>query len=381
VIADEARQRSGPSERTLARQPFFEGIGYASCWEDASVLRAALRVRRGDTVLSITSGGCNALALLLDDPARVVAVDFNPHQNRLMRLKMAALRHLSHDEVLALIGVRPSTDRLALWARLRPHVPAEDRSWWDARPGHVAAGLYRAGRTDRYLMAFGRLVRAWLGQRRVDQLFAFTDLDAQRAFYHEVWDDWRWRTMLGVFFHRRVISRAKDPSHFRYVDGSAFGARIHARASLLFTEALMRDNPYCALILRGRYLDGAALPAYLAPEAFEVVRARLDRIELVDGPLTEVLEGAGPDTFDAYNLSNLYDWLSDEARTASLRDVVRTARAGARLCYWSTLVPRPLPSVSGIAAEAGLAAALHRRDRFPYAHLEVASVSRPVPDC
>ncbi|MEB3328082.1 MAG: DUF3419 family protein [Candidatus Sericytochromatia bacterium] len=368
-----------PTEHALAQRPFFAGIGYASCWEDAGVLRAALRIQPGDTVLSITSGGCNVLSMLLDDPARVVAVDFNPHQNRLLRLKMAAIQHLSHGDGLALLGVRPSNDRLALWASLSPHVPEADRSWWNQHPGLISAGLYRSGRTDRYLMAFGKLVRAWLGARRVDHLFAFTDLAAQRAFYHDVWDDWRWRAMLQVFFHRRVIARAKDPSHFRYVDGSAFGSRIHARASLLFTEGLLRDNPYCALVLLGRYLDEKALPAYMAAETWGVLRGRLGRVELVDSSLTEVLETAVPGTFDAYNLSNLYDWLSDEARVTSLQAVRRAARPGARLCYWSTLAPRPLPPLPGITGEAERAAALHRQDRFPYAHFEVASISHPPP--
>ena len=379
MIADRGPGPPGPTERALAGQPFFDGVGYASCWEDADVLRAALRVSPGDRVLSIASGGCNALSLLLDDPAQVVAVDFNPHQTRLVRLKVAAIRLLPRAEYLALIGATVGVDRLKLWQAVRPQVPEADRRWWDARPGLFARGLYRAGRTDRYLMAFGALVRAWLGRGRVDRLFGFASLTEQQAFYHEVWDDWRWRTMLNLFFHRRVISRAKDPSHFRYVDGDAFGARIHQRASLLFTEGLMRDNPYCALILRGRYLDEQALPAYMKPGAYDLVRERLDRLELRDDPLGEALAASPPKAFDAFNLSNLYDWLSDEARTASLELVCRAARPGARLCYWSTLAPRPLPALRELQPDVELAARLHRQDRFPYAHLEVASVNRPVP--
>jgi len=70
---------------------------------------------------------------------------------------------------------------------------------------------------------------------------------------------------------------------------------------------------------------------------------------------------------------------SDEARTASLELVCRAARPGARLCYWSTLAPRPLPALRELQPDVELAARLHRQDRFPYAHLEVASVNRPVP--
>ncbi|MBM3271367.1 MAG: DUF3419 family protein, partial [Candidatus Sericytochromatia bacterium] len=69
----------------IASRPFHRLIGYANCWEDAEILQEALQVGTGDRVLSITSGGCNTLALLLHDPDRVVALDFNPNQNHLLR--------------------------------------------------------------------------------------------------------------------------------------------------------------------------------------------------------------------------------------------------------------------------------------------------------
>jgi len=66
------------------RKPIFEDVLYASCWEDPQIDRAALQIGAGDTVFSITSGGCNALAFLLDDPARVIALDLNPCQSHLL---------------------------------------------------------------------------------------------------------------------------------------------------------------------------------------------------------------------------------------------------------------------------------------------------------
>ena len=49
-------------------------------------------INKGDTVLTLTSGGCNALNLLAHGAGKVVAVDCNPAQSSLLELKAAAIR-------------------------------------------------------------------------------------------------------------------------------------------------------------------------------------------------------------------------------------------------------------------------------------------------
>src|SRR3989304_5355490 len=68
--------------------------------------REALRVPYGGQVLAIAAAGDNAIGLLLDDPARVVAVDVNPAQTALTELKLAALRELG-DRAAAFLGAQP----------------------------------------------------------------------------------------------------------------------------------------------------------------------------------------------------------------------------------------------------------------------------------
>ena len=51
-----------------------------------------LKICQDDTVLTLTSGGCNALNLLLHGAGRVVAVDCNPAQSALLELKTVAIR-------------------------------------------------------------------------------------------------------------------------------------------------------------------------------------------------------------------------------------------------------------------------------------------------
>ena len=74
-------------------------IIYNVAWEDCRVDREVLDIREEnkDTILMITTGGCNVLDMLLERPAKIVAVDMNPRQNALLSLKIAAIKHLPHD--------------------------------------------------------------------------------------------------------------------------------------------------------------------------------------------------------------------------------------------------------------------------------------------
>lgn len=61
-------------------------------------------INPSDTVLTLTSGGCNALNLLLHGAGHVVSVDCNPAQSSLLELKRAALANLPYEDVWAMFG-------------------------------------------------------------------------------------------------------------------------------------------------------------------------------------------------------------------------------------------------------------------------------------
>ena len=51
-----------------------------------------LKINRRDEVLTLSSGGCNSLNLLLHGAGHVVSVDCNPAQSALLELKATAIR-------------------------------------------------------------------------------------------------------------------------------------------------------------------------------------------------------------------------------------------------------------------------------------------------
>ena len=69
-----------------------KNLVYNTCWEDPRIDRQALSLGSDDSVLVITSAGCNALDYALQAPKSVHAVDMNPLQNALLELKCASIQ-------------------------------------------------------------------------------------------------------------------------------------------------------------------------------------------------------------------------------------------------------------------------------------------------
>lgn len=329
------------SSEVAARADFSE-IRYAQCWEDADILVEALGVDRGGVCLSISSAGDNALALLGAGAEQVVALDLNPAQLACLALRVAAYRELSHSELLALIGSRPSRDRAALYRRCRPLLDADSRAFWDAHGREIDGGIGGAGKFERYFRLFRDRVLPLVHNRHaVEGLLQGGDPATREGFYESEWNTWRWRLLFKLFFSRFVMGRmGRDPSFFRYVEGSV-AAHILKHTRYALTALDPADNPYLHWILTGTH--GEALPNALREAQFDAIRERVDQVEwhLLS---VEAYLAQHPDMrFDAFNLSDIFEYMSEENYEALLTRLLDAANPGARLAYWNMLAPRKCP--------------------------------------
>jgi S-adenosylmethionine-diacylglycerol 3-amino-3-carboxypropyl transferase len=357
-----------------ARHAEFSQIRYAQCWEDADILLAALDPQPGHVLLSIASAGDNALALLTRNPARVIAVDLNPAQLACLELRVAAYRELEHEELLQLIGSRPSQHRAALYRRCRQQLSAPTRDFWDGQPALIEQGIGSAGKFERFFALFrNRVLPLIHSRRRVLQLMAGGSREERIRFYEEKWNTWRWRLLFRLFFSRLVMGKlGRDPSFFRYVQGSV-ADRILTRSRYALTELNPADNPYLQWILTGQHPH--ALPLALRPEHFDVIRRNLDRLEWRLQPLEEY---NGP-ALDGCNLSDIFEYTSEEHTAWLLGRLLERCRPGARLAYWNTLVPRSRPETlkDRLIPLSELAEKLFLQDKaFFYARFVVEEVIR-----
>jgi S-adenosylmethionine-diacylglycerol 3-amino-3-carboxypropyl transferase len=325
-----------------AQRADFSRIRYAQVWEDADILVEALSIGPESNCLSIASAGDNALALLAQNPKKVVAIDLNPAQLHCLALRVAAFRKLDHPELLELIGSRPSQRRQKLYQACRESMDTNARTFWDGHPEEIARGIGHAGKFEAYFALFRhRMIPLIHPRSRVEALLEAKGAADRQLFYTRTWNNRRWRALFKLFFSRFIMGRlGRDPAFFNYVEGSV-AENILKRTRYALTELEPDKNPYLQWILCGEHRS--ALPFYLRAENFENIRRNLDRIEWQLCTVEEFVERVGDERFHAYNLSDIFEYMSESNMEAILQALLRISAPGARIAYWNMLAPRSRP--------------------------------------
>lgn len=353
-------------------------ITFSQVREDVEAEREVLRrvaalQQRPLRVLVVASGGCSALALLADPRvATLDAVDPNPAQLQLTRLRAQAVQALSVSEQLTMLGgVDGATPhgRLALYRRMRDGLPDGTRAFWDARTDQIAFGLNRVGRFEQVF-------------RELAAEFTVYGLDPverpAEALIHRSWPAIFDRT-----FRLERLVEAFGRSAVQYSSRIPFAEHF----SQAFADALQRYEPsqnyFLYQIFRDAYPPGpSGRPAYLQPEAQAGLAVRAQAgLSLYEGSLRDLL---GPLTaagaYDLIQISNITDWMSRETMRQLLAEIAAALAPG------GSVIARRLNGDYDLAEELAqhlvvdrrLSARLLAADRsFIYRELVVAG--RPVP--
>ncbi len=359
------------------RDALGERISYAQVWEDPEVLLAALKVVPGERVLSICSAGDNAFALAAAG-ARVTAIDLSAPQLAIAELKLCAAVHLDLPRFRSVLGLGEVGQRVHLYHELRPHLSLRARTWWDGHEADIRTGLLRCGRFERYLETFRTRALPLVHRRRtIDALVLPKTLEEQRSFFDQRWNTRRWRALFGVFFSRFVMARTgRSPAQFAHVDGPVSAAFLK-RAEHVLTDIPISTNPFVQWIMCGGYPDLECSHPYLSAEGHQALRDAADRIEFVHQDLVSHLGSQPLGTYQAHNLSNVPEYLSEEEHHSLLEAILGASSPGARLAYWNLLVPRSRPeALAGrLQRHPAEAALLLEGDRaFVYGGFQLESV-------
>jgi S-adenosylmethionine-diacylglycerol 3-amino-3-carboxypropyl transferase len=125
------------------------------------------------------------------------------------------------------------------------------------------------------------------------------------------------------------------------VEGSV-ADRILNRTRHALTHLEPDNNPYLHWILTGKH--GAALPHALREENFIKIRQNLDRLEVFHGSIENYLDAEPLAKFDGFNLSDIFEYMSEEATAALYARLLDASNPGSRLAYWNMLAPRRCPA-------------------------------------
>src|SRR6201996_1335350 len=192
LIADAVRNGEAQDEPTIWDRIYafwLRRLVYTQIWEDPEADLAALQLPLGSTIVTISSGGCNALSYLTAQPAQVYADDLNEAHLSLLKLKLAGIRAFSrYSEFWQFFGEAASPANFELYReRLRPMLDADARAYWDkrnivGRPRHAyfTDGFYRHGMLGRFI-GFTHLVARLGGIDLAALLSANSDAPERRA--------------------------------------------------------------------------------------------------------------------------------------------------------------------------------------------------------
>ena len=368
---------SSPRRRRPLRSRFHETLNYASVNEDWRTEATALRIGKADHVLCITGSGDRPLDMLALDPARVVAIDRNPAQNRLLALKIAAMRSLEYKDYTAFLGLTHASRhwRAEVWLELQRSLTPDCRTFWRANQGMILAGVIYRGRWERFYRRVATLVRV-LRPRMIPRLFEFDDIEKQRAYVRAHWERPAWKAAFHLvcspITSRLVLG---DPAYYAHAQ-VRLAETMYRRIQASLERHLARENFMVSLVLRGR-LPEADLPPYLSPDGYRVIRSRLDRLHIVTGDVIDHMQFAGKGAFTRFSLSDVPSFLSRDGFERLLASVIGCAHRDARVVVrqFLTRYPLPGPFASRLVREPRLEARLEAEDRAFVYEFMVAQVN------
>jgi len=361
---------------------------YNTCWEDPRLDRVALGLRPDDTVLVITSAGCNALDYILTAPRPVYAVDVNPRQNALLDLKLAGIRNLDFETFFAMFGEGRLPDAGRVYRnRLCGELGPWSQKYWDRhirffdgrrRPFYFrgTSGTF-ARLMNTYIDRVARL-RPWL-----NAILEADNLERQRQIYEEHLRDRFWSRSVRFAIRRDAtlslvgvppVQRSRVESQY----AGGVWQYVQDCVEAVFARLPLADNYFWRVYITGRY-SRTCCPEYLKPENFEKLKGGLaDRISTH----TDSVEGflvKHDVPISRFVLLDHMDWLAGKQfprLEAEWQAIVDRATPGARVIWRSgglrsDFVDRVQVTIRGRTRQLGelltyhreLAEALHEKCR------------------
>lgn len=353
IVHPVARTTPGPQALTVADridQQVFDAIYsrslvYNTCWEDPAVDRRALCLTGDDTVLVITSGGCNALDYAIERPARIDAVDANPRQTALLELKLAGIRRLSFEDFFALFGRGRHDGFRALYRScLRPDLSPFARRFWDARQHwflhHRRNGsFYDFGLSGIMARLFRNLLHLRPQVRNgLDALLEARTLEDQRDVYARQLGPAMWTPAVNWMLGRQLTMSMLGVPHpqrkeveRQHRDG--IGGFVRESIEYVVQQLPIWQNYFWTLYLRGYYTPGNC-PRYLTPDGFATLRnGAVERLHVHTCTVLDFLRQT-PTRVSKFVLLDHMDWMSSyhpQALVDEWNAILERAAPGARV--------------------------------------------------
>ena len=359
LIAEAIRNSRPSTEASVWDSLFalwFRRLVYTQIWEDPEADLAALRLAPGSTIVTISSGGCNALSYLTAEPTRVYAVDLNEAHLSLLTLKLAGLRAFAkYDDFWKFFGEGNSPANAELYRdHLKPILDPEAAEYWESRNllgrprfSYFTDGFYRHGMLGRFIgMAhlLAKICRIDLAvllneprtsQQRIDALERLDRL------FHSPLARLLTRTP-ALLFSLGIPPQQRD----LLGEDAPLNEVLHDRLLRLIDVHPNETNYFAWQALARRYSgpDDGCLPLYLQSRQFDCMRQNAERVTPVHANLRVFLDGLPARHVDAIVLLDSQDWMAPNEIEALWNTIDRVGGDDARVIFRTAGVASPLGS-------------------------------------
>lgn len=312
-------------------------IHYSNCHEDAEFLLANID-GEPKRILSIASALDNVLAMLLLDPERIVAIDYNDTQIFLCKLKICAIKHLDYENFLVLLGVREG-DSLSVYQSIRDNLEEDVQAYFDNRKELISEiKLINCGRFEYYFQLFKTKALPLIhSEKTVEEFMGAKSIEEQRAFFEDRFNNRRFKLMFKIFFSEMVMKRlGRDKEFFKYNEGSLATVLKRSFDNCVNTN-LNSTNPYLQYITLNRF---DTLPIYLRRENYEKIKQNIDKVVIKKASFTDVIKEEGG--FDFMYLSDIFEYMDNSVMEEMSAAIYSSLSEGGCVMFYNMMNPRRL---------------------------------------
>jgi S-adenosylmethionine-diacylglycerol 3-amino-3-carboxypropyl transferase len=357
LIADAVGKGSRDGDTTVWDRLYafwFRRLVYTQIWEDPVADLAALRLAVGSTIVTIASGGCNALSYLTAQPAQVYAVDLNEAHLALLKLKLAGLRAFSdYADFWQFFGAANSPANSDLYReRLRPLLDTSARAYWDkrnivGRPRHAyfTDGFHRHGMLGRFIGLAHFAAKlcgidpALLLNGRRDAPARIEALDRlDRAFHSPL-------ARLITATPALLLSLGIPPRQRALLGSEApLNEVLHKRLLRLIDSHPSETNYFAWQALHRGYIGPGdrCLPPYLQRRQYERMRNGAGLIIPHHAGLRQFLESLPAREVDAVILLDSQDWMATDEIRALWNAIDRAGRDDVHVIFRTASEESPI---------------------------------------
>ncbi len=366
LVLDAVKQKEVSKKQSVLQKLFavwFDAFVYNQIWEDPRVDLQALELDAHSNVITISSGGCNALNYLIENPNSVTAVDLNRHHIYLLNLKIAALKFLpGFEDFFAFFGFGKSVENISNYEKfISPKLDADTRRFWESNSGlsklthgnrinfFRKGGLYEHSRNGYFLRFFHKFSHI-LGLKPEEVLKAKTPEEQLKLYdkYIDPFFDTFFIKTVGklpvTMFGLGIPPQQYDELKKDLGEGGNIIDVYRSRAKKLAVDYPIYENYFAWQAFARKYdtENRQAVPEYLKAENYEQLKSNAGKLGTKIGSITDEIKNQPENTFNRFIFLDAQDWMNSEVMTDLWQTIADKGAENSRIIFRTAGASSPI---------------------------------------